>query len=690
MSAQTRVVSCALIVAAFTGGLFRCDPRESFASIVKDCQVGAVLSFAKLAFGPSPKHLDQQKPCLVTAQVRRLIDTVLERKGGSIFSAEKCRVLCGPLGVGKSSMLWLTAVAAYAAGRCVLYVADAFDWMDQHPALRVRYLINCLLSFSRDKLTSDQLALLQHPSAQFHHLKDVLQVSNAVVLIDEHAAIVSVYEDLKRTGELYSRQPWIDSFIHLQGFFSSARNVTMVLAASSHGRFELLYMKNGSQPWKFFVLPPTEQEACELFRLQGGLAQQLAIGASAPRSLIFSALNRVPRELTLFAEFLARTAAEAKSSAGAGSAAAPASESKSSAGAGSGATQALTADRARSLLDSFIAERAESQHAEADKYFGLLTPDQKGYFINSLSALFRKASFSDGVGDTSGFIDLGLCYRQFDADYKLVLLPLCLSASRALLRLLHREQPKQAEYLEKMQELHAGTIRGDDFEDLTWLLFTRAALSPGGLELPAYFLDGSSGGNVRLHMQDYVVLERGAFPPEALRGRPILYRFAAGNPRWDFGSGQMMVQVSVSTFGTHNKDSADISLSFDDQRSDISGFLNSVLDEKHTASLTDDGKFVVRSGNQPKSDFQLVYLTRSKPNHPVLMQRFKDLRVIAAEECWKLWVTLAPEVARLTLCLMMSVRPGAMPVVAESKKPSKKRKASECAFCFDPCCLLLM
>ena len=609
-------------------------------------------------------------------------------------------VLAGPMGVGKSFTAWAVAASSYAQGRRVLYIGDANVWMDVDAAQQVRFLINSFVSLNRDILSLEERSRLERPTASWSDLKHILYdaAHPTVVVIDEHAPVVVKYEAAEKDGSLMLKHNWMLSFVKLH-IWEGAHNTVVIFCGSSHASFELNHLKNGMQQYLRFMVPLEKDhelpEAKTLMLLEG-VPSALLDDAMALDQLM-TVTNGVPREISHFARFLRFTsirlpnqtsvsaAVSASSSmvhssgpwphaataatAGASSmhiAAATSSASESSSGVSRPDTRSHRAKKPSNvthaqspamssslqplssssksgashvvsiheLLDKFVEWRRKQIEYEASKYFDRLTPSQCSFYMNSLAALFSRSSAPNGPGDVSGFIDLGLCYRTWTPDGEVVR-PLCLAATRALLALYHEKAPQHSQLAMRIHSMRG--VKGDDFEDLVWHLLTRDGVLDER-SVPCCYLNGESAGDLLLNWDDFYVLPHGQSPPLSFQDRSMLYRLPPGAPRWDFAAPNMLLQVSRSNFGVHNKESADISLSFvvdqPDGSCEISRMLNSLHKGTHVAEHSPvDHHFIFRRDGSV-IPFHLVYVTLERPNHPGLFKRFPDLRIISALDVW--------------------------------------------------------
>ncbi|CAG8563512.1 3327_t:CDS:2 [Funneliformis caledonium] len=202
------------------------------------------------------------------------------------------------------------------------------------------------------------------------------------------------------------------------------------------------------------------------------------------------------------------------------------------------------------------------------------------------------------------FLDTGLVYRFRDQDNRVKFKPLCPAASDALLNI-YRTFPLP--------------------EDINV-----TSLKNGKLTVM----------NVHIKFQHFFVLEKNQLAPES-RHVNSLIRDYARYPQFDFMIGYLFIQVSVSPFDQHNKESANINKAFEryckegnDSRNQIELYLDTTFGGQHTA-LHINGKFVILKNNIPiAQDFRIVYMCGSPVslNHTRLVKKYQDVAFISYEE----------------------------------------------------------
>lgn len=129
----------------------------------------------------------------------------------------------------------------------------------------------------------------------------------------------------------------------------------------------------------------------------------------------------------------------------------------------------------------------------------------------------------------------------------------------------------------------------------------------------------------------------------------VLGRGFDGYPRFNFVLGPMFIQVSISDFVTHNKQSSkDISKAFKrpmsqlynissaqiDGRNQIEMYLDEMYGSGHKAEINQDKRFVVTKNNTPVAGFCIVYIRGKSgtPNHSKEVNEFPDVAHVSFEE----------------------------------------------------------
>jgi len=261
--------------------------------------------------------------------------------------------------------------------------------------------------------------LLESQELDFDHVNDLFQKYCPIIIIDEHIAVIEAFEDQQRPYE-----PWLAMFVKLNGL---PRPITLFLGASSHARFELNYLKNGMNYWKYFCCPLPSKEATSL--LNGCF--QCNINDQKSLELVLGECNNVPRELLHFSQHLLKTPTIVE------------------------------------CLHLFRKNRVEEFKLSLDNFYQHLNPEQKSNLLNTLSKMFRIGTGVGGVSELTGFIDLSLCYRT---EQNLRPLNWCPPAMQALYEHYVSTIPQQAQFQMWMKDMQDGTISGADFENLVWAL----------------------------------------------------------------------------------------------------------------------------------------------------------------------------------------------------------------------------
>ncbi|CAI2177975.1 2668_t:CDS:1 [Funneliformis geosporum] len=79
-------------------------------------------------------------------------------------------------------------------------------------------------------------------------------------------------------------------------------------------------------------------------------------------------------------------------------------------------------------------------------------------------------------------------------------------------------------------------------------------------KLKATDLNGHLTTDVHIQFKHFIALEKGQLAPETQHSQSLVHGFAK-YPRFDIIIGRMFIQISVSSFDQHNKDSAEITKS---------------------------------------------------------------------------------------------------------------------------------
>jgi hypothetical protein len=253
----------------------------------------------------------------------------------------------------------------------------------------------------------------------------------------------------------------------------------------------------------------------------------------------------------------------------------------------------------------------------------------------SIFRLFYHQSytFDTSIQNIGDFIDLGVCYRKAHTEF----IPLSQVTARALL-LLNVEINFFS--LEANIKSQLSTPDKDGFECLIWSLLLRDAITKKKLTFQPYYLNGTKAvEKMELSFQQFANLEKDRNVPPTYLSQNILYRPWDNFPRWDFVSSSCFFQVSISAFNVHNRDSAKIDLSFgespktDKYNPNISETLELITGSNDYATKIDNGTLCVLK-NEKVQNFNFIYITLDKPNHPQLYKNYNNLLVLSAREVW--------------------------------------------------------
>ncbi|KAG0378733.1 hypothetical protein BGX24_002965 [Mortierella sp. AD032] len=116
----------------------------------------------------------------------------------------------------------------------------------------------------------------------------------------------------------------------------------------------------------------------------------------------------------------------------------------------------------------------------------------------------------------------------------------------------------------------------------------------------------------------------------------VLARCSPGHARFDFMLGPMLIQVSISDFGAHSRDSADLRRAFSERvggTNQIERYLNDMFGPGHSATIENYG-FAVTKNGVPVPGFRIVYIRGhpGKPAHRDWVKRLPDVLYVTFEE----------------------------------------------------------
>jgi len=288
-------------------------------------------------------------------------------------------------------------------------------------------------------------------------------------------------------------------------------------------------------------------------------------------------------------------------------------------------------------LSDFIDERVNQYGLEISKYYDAMKMkhnNSQSLVTQSIFRLFyyQNYNFDTTVQRIGDFIDLSICYRKGPTEF----IPLSQATTRALLLLNIQINSFSLEANIKSQLSFPDK---EGFECLIWSLLLRDAVTRKKLTFQPYHLNGKKAGMMELSFQQFANLEKDRKVPPTYLSQNILYRPWANFPRWDFVSPSCFFQVSVSTFDVHNSDRAKIDLSFgksakpDKYNPNISETLELITGSNdYTTKIDNDTLCVLK--DEKVQNFNFIYITLDKPNHPQLFKKYSNLLVLSAKEVW--------------------------------------------------------
>lgn len=238
------------------------------------------------------------------------------------------------------------------------------------------------------------------------------------------------------------------------------------------------------------------------------------------------------------------------------------------------------------------------------------------------------------------FLDLRLVYRYNERAITHYL-PLCPSARKALLKMYTSFGLPET----ISRQLNIGKLSGNEFEEA---LFTQlASRCNTTIQLNTTDLNNKKKNLITLQFDDYDIIK-----PTGLSLGPgfdrVLGRGFDKYLRFDYMLGPIFMQVSVSTFTTHNQASADIEKAFKEMapqgnisqaqingRNQIEMYLDEMYGSGHSAKIDPiTKKFIVTRNNNPMPGFRIVYFQGSPgtPNHSHKVKDFPDVAHVTLEE----------------------------------------------------------
>ncbi|KAF9368023.1 hypothetical protein BGX21_006886 [Mortierella sp. AD011] len=198
-----------------------------------------------------------------------------------------------------------------------------------------------------------------------------------------------------------------------------------------------------------------------------------------------------------------------------------------------------------------------------------------------------------------------------------------------------------------MRRLKANNLDGDDFEQV---FFHALICASKPIVLTATNVDGKDMDSIVLKFDDYQVISRQKHSLGPGKEK-FMARGYPNYPRFDFMIGPMFIQVSVSEFVDHNRNSGEIQKAFKRPYKDIFGnihkdrnqiecYLDEMYSGNHTAEIT-EGKFVV-TRKDPKTGqvdnvpgFRIVYICGrdiQQKRHPKLAVELEDVAHVSFKD----------------------------------------------------------
>ncbi|KAF9370219.1 hypothetical protein CPB97_002923, partial [Podila verticillata] len=573
---------------------FAPEPRTAFDHLKDDNDLQAGHAINMPSLGQIPKRFvvgDMNHQFFVTEQMLELWDEM--RRDTRITYR---RVLSGPMGVGKSYLSYFLAAKAYVARWLVLYISDAglLDIDDENESALL--LVTCFLALNKDILTGTELEKLVN---NYDGTRDISRNALSVMfgtllktkdrktllLVDEH-------------GKLFERDPHVpEKFKSLNPLSSyhwwgeDANGSRLIFTGTAHGKFEMTILDESYRPTSVVFVGPLSRNV-----FSNLLDTYPWLQAKAIKREVTQITNRVPRELVSLAESVRNV-----------------SDSVS-----------------LRHLEKWTNERMQRFYTIVWKYYRSLDLLAKDQFHNALLHTFLGATCT--VDFEWDFIDLGLIYRSKDASQigtqRHIL---CRPAQKALLELFKLLPLPAATRI----RLCNGDLERTDFEVA---LCHQLICSAKPIELYATDINGKNSTLISLDFLHCETLRHGDYSLGPGHDN-ILIRCYEGYPRFDFILGRMFIQVSVTSFAKHDRDSAEMQKAFmsqgDDGRNQIERYLDDAYGHGHHAYIDASTKrFVVTKENERAPDIRIVYIRGSpgKANHRDLAKKYPDVLHVTFEE----------------------------------------------------------
>lgn len=583
------------IVRMLNSSEFVPDPRINFAPIM-NLQNGQYFTLPN--FSQEPKHFAEGYLGRNLYVTNEMINMWNYLSKDNLHSVK--RVLSGPMGVGKSYFALYLAARAYAEGWLLLYIADAAK-LDQPSVMKSSdEICKRFLALNKDILTVADLELLMENVTESSDLVTVHCASNiftnmlqqekrkTLLVVDEHGVLFDV--DPPVPDRLYNLVP-LKRLTFWGGEKAGAR---VILTGTAHAKFERKYLTNGMQNYIEYIGPLPEYVFDKLLESHSFL-KRVNVAQKVKKIT-----NCIPRELIYFNRHIK-----------------------------SGDTY-ISESNIDESIESFREHRRDEFLKCARNYVETLDADSKTDYRRNLSNMFLKSSdIYSTVSFDWKFLDTGLVYR-FKNEYNYVMCkPVCPAALDALLDI-YRTFPIPRDI--SVASLRNGQLTGDNFEEVLF----QQLLNHRNILFKATDLNGSRTTDVHIQFKHFIILEKDQLAPEPQHNQSLVRGFAR-YPRFDFIVGRTFIQVAVSPFDQHNRDSAEITKAFEPYgnhlRNQIEIYLDAMFGGRHTAKH-ENGRFDVRKNGDPIPDFRIVYMRGSPgiPNHPRLVRKYKELAFIDYDE----------------------------------------------------------
>ncbi|GBC08180.1 hypothetical protein RclHR1_07950007 [Rhizophagus clarus] len=487
------------------------------------------------------------------------------------------RVLSGPMGVGKSYFALYLAARAYAEGWMLLYIADAAI-LDQPTMVKSSdEICKHFLALNKDILTVADLELLIENVTESNDPVTVTCVSNIFtnMLQQEKRKTLLVVDE---HGVLFDIDPPTPD--RLPNLVPLKR---------------LTFWEGKKQGHYIEYIGPLTEDVFEKLLESHSFLKRVNVAQKVKKIT-----NCVPRELIYFNGHI-----------------------KSS-------DTYISDSNIDESLESFRENRRDEFLKCARNYVETLNAASETDYRRNLSNMFLKSSvIYNSVSFDWKFLDTGLVYRFKNEHNYVMCKPLCPAALDALLDI-YRTFPIPRDV--SVASLRNGQLTGDNFEEVLF----QQLLNHRNIIFKATDLNGDRTTDVHIQFKHFIILEKDQLAPEPQHNQSLVRGFAR-YPRFDFIVGRTFIQVSVSPFDQHNRDSTDITKAFEPYcnylKNQIEIYLDAMFGGRHTAKL-ENGRFDVRKNGDPVPDFRIVYMRGSSgtPKHARLVKKYKDLAFIDYDE----------------------------------------------------------